>query len=78
MLRRMNGNTREDMITIDMTLIIEKVRKNRLRWFGNVTRTEKWQVMVMIILTEGKKVNWITKNRLLDAIEIEDDCFIRG
>jgi len=45
MLRWINGMTREDRIrneyigrSIGVTLIVDKMRENKLRWFGHVIR----------------------------------------
>lgn len=49
MVRRMSGVTRIEMIrneynmkgSIGVISIVENIRKNRLRWFGDVLRREK-------------------------------------
>jgi len=45
MLRWINGRTREDRIrneggSIGVVSIVDKIRRNRLRWFGHVMQRE--------------------------------------
>jgi hypothetical protein len=63
-LRWMSGVTRENRIRneylrgrIGVALIVDKMRENRLRWFGHMMRREETKAVkvVMKIIVEGKR-----------------------
>ena len=78
MLRWMSGVTREDRIrneyirgSIGVSSIVEKMRENRLRWFGHVRRREETEAVrvVMDMNVVGKRGRGRPKKRWLDGIE---------
>jgi hypothetical protein len=70
--------TREDRIrneyvrgSIGVVLIVNKIRENRLRWFGHVMRREETKAVkvVMKMNVEGKRERGKLKKRWLDMIK---------
>jgi hypothetical protein len=80
MLRWMSGVTREDRIrneyvrgSIGVAPIGDKMRENRLRWFGHVMRREESEAvrMVMNMNVEGKRERGRPKKKWLDVIKCD-------
>ena len=77
MLRWMRGITRKDRVeneTVRKELVVEKVsekmREKRLRWFGNVWRSEEQgQSKTVMRLNVGRKSRGRPKRRFMDCIE---------
>jgi len=73
----MSGVTREERIRNEylrdsnVASIVEKMRENRLRWFGHVMRGEEMEIVkvVMTINVVGKRERGKPKKRWLDTIE---------
>ncbi|XP_050534488.1 uncharacterized protein LOC126901782 [Daktulosphaira vitifoliae] len=80
MLSWMSGVTREDRIrnehirgSIDVTSIVDKMRENRLRWFGHVMRREELEAIRTVIAmnVEGRRGRGRPKKRWKDANECD-------
>jgi nonsense-mediated mRNA decay protein 3 len=71
MLRWMSGVSREDRIkneyvrgSIGVASILDKMRDNRLRWFGHVMRREETNAVKVIMKMKGKEI-WKTKKQII-------------
>jgi hypothetical protein len=78
MPRWLSGVITEDRIrneyvrgSIGVATIVDKMRENRLRWFGHLMRRQETKVVraVMKINVEGKQARVRPKKRWLDTIE---------
>jgi hypothetical protein len=80
-----NGVTREYRIrnkyvrsSIDVVSIVDKMRKNRLRWFGHVMRRKETKAVRVVIKMniEGKRGRRRPKKRWLDMIQNDIELLV--
>ncbi len=78
MLRWTLGLTRWDQVknedvrkTMGVALIMEKMKEERLRWYGHVVRSKEESIAkrAMRLNTEGKRPRGRPKNRWMDRIK---------